>query len=254
MTARLAPALALLLASCDSLNLFTIEDDLALGQQLKAEIDANPRDYPPLDPAEYPEAYAHMRGLVDELLESGAIEHRDELAWQVVILHDDDVLNAFAAPGGYLWVYTGLIKALDTEDALAGVLGHEIGHADGRHSTEQLTQRFGIQLLLDIVLGTDRGVVTQVAESLVGLGFSRGHERDADERSVQILCDTRFAADGVAMFFEDLDGAGVPAFLSTHPNPANRVEDVRAYAESLGCSVALSDDGGDYAALLAALP
>ena len=59
--------------------------------------------------------------------------------WELKIIHDDETLNAFCAPGGYIYVYTGLIKFLAHEDNLAGVIGHEIAHADLRHSTQQLT-------------------------------------------------------------------------------------------------------------------
>jgi len=71
-------------------------------------------------------------------------KHKDDFAWQVKIIDDPETLNAFATPGGYIYVYTGLIKFLDTEDQLAGVMGHEIAHADLRHSTRQMTSSYGV--------------------------------------------------------------------------------------------------------------
>src|SRR5690606_37791799 len=102
---------------------------------------------------EYPEAYDEIERIGFAVLDSGAVDLRDEFDWEFHLIDDDDTLNAFCAPGGYVWVYTGLIKYVDSEDTLAGVLGHEIGHADNRHTTEQLTEVYGVQVLLEVALG-----------------------------------------------------------------------------------------------------
>ena len=236
------PLLAsVLLSGCkEGINLFSISDDLELGQDLQREINGNSQDYPVIDRADAPEAYAALDTIVDRILASDGIEHRDELAWEFALIDDDDVVNAFAAPGGYVWIYSGLIHELADEDSFAGVIAHEIGHADGRHSTEQLTRIYGVTLLLDLALGENRGALSDIAEGLAGLEFSRANERDADERSVTTLCDTPYAADAVATFFEGLGNSNGPAFLSTHPAPENRVSHVRDLAEDEGCSVASS--------------
>ena len=136
-----------LVPACDTLeslspNLFTIEDDIELGAQLDAEISSNPKEYGPILDADDPanaEAYDHLMTITDTLLASDDVQYRDDFVWELHIIDDDDVLNAFAAPGGYIYVYTGLIRYLDQEDHFAGVMGHEIAHADQRHSTQQLT-------------------------------------------------------------------------------------------------------------------
>ena len=124
------------------INLYTIEDDIELGRQLRAEIASDPVTYPVLSQTMYPEAYAHLYEIRDSILASGAVYYADDFEWELQIIHDDETLNAFCAPGGYIYVYTGLIKFLAHEDNLAGVIGHEIAHADLRHSTQQLTQAF----------------------------------------------------------------------------------------------------------------
>ena len=80
-------------------------------------------------------------------------------------------------------MYTGILKFLETEDQFAGVLGHEIGHADMRHSTRQMTKMYGIQILLDILAG-DKKMLKEITAGIVGLKFSREHETKADQRSV----------------------------------------------------------------------
>lgn len=238
------------------LNLMTLDDDMELGAQLHAEILSNPADFPLLDPADHPDAYAHLYRMRDAILASDDVRFADRFEWQLYILHDDTVLNAFAAPGGYIYVYTGLMRFLDREDDLAGVLGHEIAHADRRHSTQQLTKAYGVSTLLQMLLGEKPGLIADVAAALVNLRFSRADEAESDAYSVRYLCDTDWAADGAASFFEkivEMGGSGGPEFLSTHPSSENRVEDIRALADELGCSTEPKADG-DYAALLAALP
>lgn len=229
-----------------AVNIFTIEDDKDLGAQLAEEIEKNPDEYGViLDRNEYAEAYQHLDGVRDEILASGELVYEKEFAWETHIIHDDEVLNAFAAPGGYIYVYTGLIRYLEEEDQLAGVLGHELAHADQRHSTQQLTKAYGIQTLLSVIF-EDPGVIGEVASGLVGLTFSRDDEAEADEYSVVYLCGTDYASNGAAGFFELLLDEGsveIPEFLSTHPSSESRVTDINAKADDLGCSTDPNPNG-----------
>ena len=235
------------------INLFTIDEDIQLGQDLRDEILADPETYPILDPNEYSDAYAHLYSIRDSLLQTGEIQYAEDFEWEVYIIHDDEILNAFCAPGGYIYVYTGLIKFLAYEDELAGVLGHEIAHADLRHSTQQLSQTYGISVLLNLVFGSDPGLLADVLATLTSLSFSRSDETESDAASVEYLCATDYAADGTAGFFEKLEGFELPEFLSTHPSSETRVQDITDYAIELGCSLDYNPNA-DYQALIDALP
>lgn len=239
-------------------NLFSIEQDVQLGMQLREEVLSNPQEYPVLNRSQYPQAYSYVEGIVADILQSDDIRYKEEFPWEVYIIRDDNTLNAFAAPGGYIFVYTGLIKFLDSEDDLAGVLGHEMAHADQRHSTEQLTQTYGLALLLDVVLGNDQSTITNILASLLSLQFSRGDEREADEYSVRYLCDTNYASNSAASFFAKLinegNAASPPEFLSTHPSPENRVEDINAEAQELGCSTAFNSSQSAWNSFQNSLP
>ncbi|MBK8500985.1 MAG: M48 family metalloprotease [Saprospiraceae bacterium] len=234
--------LVFLLVSCgdSGINIFSVEDDVKLGMQLRDEILADPEEYPVLDRNRYGAAYQYVESLVADILASGQVKHQDEFAWELYLIDDEKTLNAFAAPGGYIFVYTGLIKFLETKDDFAGVMGHEMAHADRRHSTNQLTKQYGIGLLLTIISGGDPNTLSQILASLVGLQFSRDHESEADTYSVIYLCDTPYAANAAASFFEKLINEGAatpPAFLSTHPNPDDRVADINAQATEKGCDL-----------------
>lgn len=219
-----------------NVNLFSIEDDIRLGAQVSQQIENDPAQFPILNEQQNPEVYRYIRNITQRILNSGKVRYKNEFKWQVKIIDDDKTLNAFATPGGYIYVYTGLIKFLDTEDQLAGVMGHEIAHADRRHSTKQMTKQVGISVLLDAALGK-KDALKQVVGGLVGLKFSRTHESESDEYSVIYLCNTPYNSAGAAGFFKKMEGQGAPPeFLSTHPNPANRVQEIEAKAVELGCS------------------
>ena len=228
-------------SACDRpVNVFTVEQDKELGAQLAEQIAANPADYPILDEAQYPLAYAYMREMRDEILSSPEVKFKDEFLWELKIIQDDNTLNAFAAPGGYIYVYTGLIKYLDKVDHLAGVLGHEIAHADQRHSTSQMTKQHGLEMLVAIASrNATAAQLGQVVSGLTQLSFSRADETDADAHSVDYLESTKYACNGAAGFFEKLiaqgQAGGTPAFLSTHPNPDNRVDKINEAADDAGC-------------------
>lgn len=220
------------------LNLFTPEQDMELGKQTEAQIAADPKQFPILPEQGNEELYRYIRGLTTKILNTGKVSYRDEFAWEVKIIDDPETLNAFCTPGGYIYVYTGIIKFLDSEDQLAGVMGHEIAHAALRHSTRQMTKLYGLSALTAVVTGNSNpGMLEQIALGLVSLKFSRSHETEADEYSVIYLCETGYNAAGAAGFFEKMEGADTPPqFLSTHPNPGNRVQDIHKKAQELGCT------------------
>jgi predicted Zn-dependent protease len=237
-------------------NLFTVEDDLKLGAQVAAEIEADPAKYPILDSAQYAVAYQHLYRMRNTLLATGKLQYADRFPWRIRIIRDDSTLNAFCAPGGYIYVYTGLIKYLRNEAQLIGVLGHEMAHADRRHTSQLLTQAYGVQTLLSLLTNGNSNLLTEIAGSLLLLSFSRDHERDADAHSVIYLCPTEYRADGAADFFEYItQGGGIrpPAFLSTHPDPGERVQNIRQRAQQMGCT-GTQDYEPRYAQLVAALP
>jgi hypothetical protein len=196
----------------DGVLLFSVEDDKTLGQQVAAKTDSTYRAQGKLleRNGTNARAYQLLDGVVNKVLNSGEVRYRTEFPWDVKIIKDDAVQNAFATPGGHIYVFSGLIKFLDDENQLAGVLGHEIAHADRRHTSKQLGQ----------------------------LKFGRDDENEADRYSVIYLNKTIYACDGAAGFFIKAEAQGqsnVPTFLSTHPNPGSRIQNIQNKANELNC-------------------
>ncbi|WP_114781325.1 M48 family metalloprotease [Botryobacter ruber] len=255
----------LLLSSCDGNDgvIFSTQDDISLGAQVAHEVDSTYRAKGQLleRNSTNAKAYEHMDRIVNRVLNSGQVKYRNEFAWNVKIIKDDETLNAFATPGGHIYVFTGLIKFLEDEDHFAGVIAHEIAHADKRHSVKQLQRDYGIALLLSVALGNNPGALQQIAAqvtgTLAGLRFSREAETEADNASVAYLGGTEYyACDGAAGFFIKMNStsqdANPPEFLSTHPNPENRVQNIQQQAQEAGCKTATAPDT-DFNALKSSL-
>ncbi len=220
----------------DNLNLFPVSQDVELGKQVYDEISSRELEFPKVKEEGNEELYQYVRDMVQKILYEGNVEYSKDFAWKLTLINDIKTQNAFVTPGGYIFVYTGLIKFLDSEDQLAGVLGHEIAHAAKRHSTKQLSKMFGLSVLADAALG-NKTTVSQIATALIGLSFSRAHETQADSMSVIYLCNTKYNAAGAAGFFKKVQGQGSPpTWLSTHPNPSNRIQNIEGKHRELKCN------------------
>jgi len=150
-------------------------------------------------------------------------------------------INAFALPGGPVWIHRGAIQAATTEAQMAGVLAHEIAHIAERHAADQLTKALvanGLLGLLGAVLGNEGGARTaQMGAGLFARGlflkFSRDDEREADRSGARIMHRAGWDPDGMVEFFQILrerakrDPSSLEVFLSSHPSPESRATELR---------------------------
>lgn len=228
---------AIVFTSCEKdrgLNLFSVEQDMAFGDSLSYTIAKSPTEYPVLSRTANPQAYAYVDNMMDLILQSDKFKYGSKFDWEVTIINAD-VMNAFAAPGGKLYFYTGLIKYLDDAASFAGVMGHEMAHADLRHSTQVMTKQYGFELLLTILMGENQTAMEQLAANMAlglgGLKFSRDNEYDADRYSMYYLATTKYEPLGISSFFEKMLKEGKTSdnftWLSTHPSDQQRVDKVK---------------------------
>ncbi|MFN8345152.1 MAG: M48 family metalloprotease [Spirosomataceae bacterium] len=156
------------------------------------------------------------------------------------VLADPETINAFAVPGGQVFITMGLLKRLKSEDQLAGVLGHEIGHVIGRHSAQQMAK----QELLGGLAGAagaalsdpnspnGSAYIAQYVANLMNLKYGRDDELEADDFGVKYMIQTNRDPEAMVQVMEILAEAGGPdrpaEFQSTHPNPENRIAKIKA--------------------------
>jgi predicted Zn-dependent protease len=219
--------------SCEQSNIFSDKDDVELGEQFDKEIKANPLEFPMLQG--HQEIKDYVTGLGTQILNSPKIKKKNIYPYNFQIINDT-IVNAFCTPGGYVYVYTGLMKFVDNEATLAGVVGHEIAHAERRHVTQRLTAYYGVSALLGFILGGNPSVLAEVAANLfVGLAFlknSRDDETEADYYSIQYLKSTKWYPGGITFFFDKIKEeqrqkgstpGDLDRLLSTHPLPNDRI-------------------------------
>jgi predicted Zn-dependent protease len=170
------------------------------------------------------------------------VSERPNLPWHFTVL-DSPAVNAFALPGGYIYITRGIMAFLDNEAQLAGVLGHEIGHVTARHASQQYSRATGAQLglILGTILVPQTRPFAELGESGLGLLFlkyGRDDEEEADGLGVKYASLTGWDPAGVPQMLSTLgrieeasDSKGVPNWLATHPAPEDRVQRVRAAVE-----------------------
>jgi hypothetical protein len=219
-------------------NMFSPQQDVTLGKQ--AALDAQKQL--PLCNAPRVDAYLTQLGmkLVAKLPTRG-VEYPFEFHCV-----NDKAINAFALPGGYVFINRGAIEAADNEAQLAGVMAHELSHVALRHGTNQATKAQATQGILGIAGGlfgdsVGGALMTQLGAFAAGgvlLRYSRTAESQADIMGTQVLYDAGYDPRAMAQFFEKLEaetkGKTPAEFFSDHPNPEHRVERVDEEIEKLG--------------------
>ena len=224
-------------------NIFPDSEDVKLGRQLDSEIRKNTREYPILQ--NRPDVKEYVASIGNKILMSPKITKRGIYAYSFEIIKNDSVVNAFAAPGGYIYIYTGLMKYIDNEATLAGIVAHEIAHAERRHATKRLTKAYGAQILLGMVLGENPSKIVEISANLMtGLAFlanSRSDEYEADEYSLKYLASTEYYPGAIVDFFNKMQaqrggsrGGMLETMLSTHPLDKDRISAVNKILATMG--------------------
>lgn len=197
--------------------------ELILDQTL-AENRSNIEDSLPINSKQ-----AECKTVFERLTHSSLVSNQQAFAWSIHFIKDDSTINAFCIPGGHLFVYTGLLNTCTSEDEIAGVIAHEIAHAEKRHSINQMVQQLGLQIILESILGINSSWIG-VGTQLMQLKFSRADELEADQYAYYLLKDKKYNTDALLTFFHkmnQLNQVHVLEFMSTHPETENRIQAIR---------------------------
>lgn len=205
------------------------EQEAQLGEQVHHELEKQG-----VKLSQDPVVNKYAEGLLAQLTPRAARDR--QTSWHVHVIDDAKTVNAFATPGGHLYVYTGLLLTADNESEVVGVIAHEVGHVVARHAARQLVAQYGLQSVAQLALGENPGLLSQVAAGTLGngvlLAHSRHDENEADTYAVQYAAAANYDPRGIAMFFRKLPGKKDPrvdrvmAYLQTHPATPDRIEHV----------------------------
>jgi predicted Zn-dependent protease len=230
-------------------NLFSKEQDVQLGREYAAEVEKQFRVVSDAG------LTAYVNDIGKRLVRS---PHAGEFPYFFKVVADDSI-NAFALPGGPMYIHTGLIKAAENEAQLAGVMGHEISHVALRHGTNQASKQNLLQLPAMLAAGKmGGGLAGQLAQVGLGLGanslflkFSRSAESQADYNGALILHDAGYNPIEMARFFEKLEAEGgsrgaLAQFFSSHPNPGNRRQALETLIRQLPGRAYTAADGAAF--------
>jgi predicted Zn-dependent protease len=233
--------------TCNAITDFFISDEqeVEMGDKFKKEILADTKNYPQYKGSS--EVINYITAMGQRIV--GVQKDRPTLKFTFTVIDDDTMINAFAIPGGHVFVYTGLLNAAKSGAEVAGVMAHEIGHVTMRHGAQQLMKSEAVGVVNQILFGDSSsvaGAVAQVCESLLFLKFSRDDENQADSCSVAYTVLAKYNPYGMIHFFETLKakyGGGMGPFevLSTHPNTDDRIKEVKRIIGKT--SNAPADDG-----------
>ena len=215
------------------INIFTDAQEVQLGKQFSREIEKEMKMYS--DPI--------VTAYIDQLGQHLANHsQRRNITYHFKVVNTE-VVNAFAVPGGYLYVNIGLIRAAENESELAGVIGHEIGHVVGKHGVKQMTRQLGLAAVAQLALGEDQSKLEQMVAGLATNGvltkYSRDAEREADMYAVQEMYDAGIDPEGMATFFEKLRNlqkskpSRLQQMFATHPLTTERITAVRSQIAQL---------------------
>lgn len=219
-------------------RLVPVSWEVALGEAMRDQVDDLLGKFSDSDrPAECTRALG--RASLDRLATRLTASAESPYEFQVTVLNQE-VVNAFALPGGQIVLFQGLLEFVESPEELAGILAHEIGHVTERHVTEKIIESAGLAFFFGVMLGdVGSGGAALAGETLVDLAFSRGLEAEADDKALQVLADSGISAKGLGDFFKRLRGLDLgisPVFemLSTHPSHDARAEKIAAAGNAGG--------------------
>ncbi len=220
--------------------LLPIEEETKLGTEMKKEIEKDLTLIDDSDAGKYVKTLGVK--IVRAAKDKGEVPEGIKFRFHTV--KDDKTVNAFAIPGGDIYVYTGLLKRADNAAEVISVLGHEVAHVTRRHIAKRLVAQYGLQAIVGLALGEDPGLLGELASQIaIGgalLKHSRDDEQDADYVGIPYTIAAGYDPHAFLSFFEKLKSDGdtqLLSFLSSHPMPAERIANALSKINSLNQGV-----------------
>jgi len=215
----------------EGFNILSTQDEIALGDKVSKEVEKK-------------EKILDDPGIQSYVQEVGARiakqSPRTDVPYKFTVIDNPKTVNAFALPGGHMYIYTGLMKLCSNEAELASVMGHEIAHVAAHHHGESYTRQYGISLIESFILGDNPSanaeLMAQILSTVGETKFSRTQENEADRMGMDFLWRAGYKPDAMVSFMEKMNATeqkegrtpGVLKFLSSHPPTPERIAALQA--------------------------
>jgi predicted Zn-dependent protease len=224
-TRKVETAVASALVSTDQEN--------QIGLQLKTQLEQQEHVAYVADPF----VVDYVRGVAEQVIAQGQ-KDRPDVKWQVNVIDDSKTVNAFATPGGFLYVYRGLLDTAQNDAELAGVMAHETGHVVARHAARSLVATYGLEAVSALATGANPGLLTQLTSTIGSKGLllihSRADETEADEYGARYASQAGYDPHALITFFQRLEQSEghtprLLVYLSDHPATSDRIEHLQKF-------------------------
>lgn len=229
---------------------FTEEDEILLGEKLALAISEN-STYAiiPTEGNAIPYGYANSR--LQELVTTSSITKGEEFVWTISLI-DDESRQAFALPGGYIYVTTGMIFYLENEDQFSGLLAHFVAHINQSHLTERLFFKYGVNGLKNIATSGDQESLNQIIQDLDlfndFIQLSRASELQADTLAITMLSETNQSCEAAGIFLSrilNVQPTQQLALINSHRVEESRVENIETAVIAAGCDTTIDAESAD---------
>lgn len=216
---------------------FTEEDQNKIGNVTHDYIISDESDFQQLSKDQYAGIYQYLDNLLQSLINTTLVETRDAYDWEVTVLVNDNIRTAFSAPGGKIYIYTGLLKFMQAENELVSVLAHEINYVESGMVMTYLAQKYSDEpyFLGDILLGNEVDGMNVLGRYLENLSYPEAEVIVADEFAMSLICPFQYNAMGMKTVLDNAaQSIDEIKWLNTRPSAANRIDKIVLAAEDCG--------------------
>lgn len=178
---------------------FDEEDQKMIGNAISEIINESSNEFKVLQEEDYQEVYNHLNTIIDQIANTAYVQKRNEFDWKISILKNDEEVNAFILPGGHLYIYSGLLKFLEGEHELVGMMAHEMAYVDSDNLMNQLKNEFGSKKLSKVISNDpdSHSILSDITDALGQMDFDETAVKEADQFCTDIICEFEWDGEGL---------------------------------------------------------
>lgn len=221
---------------------YTIEDQIVVGETMKAQLSKMQDVYPILDRTAHACVYERMDILFNTLLNTSVVQNRKKFDWNIHIIDNDEIKNAFTLPGGQIYIYKGLIKYLKTESELVAVLGNEIAYSDQELALNTLRAEHGNVVVSDLSTGKAVPNLEEMLRDLPYIQYDEATVLAADAISISLICPFQYDAGSLKSFVTKATDTNIEWVQSKKVDLEKRISNLETLTSDCGTDEATFEE------------